>query len=104
MFKIANTPDDLGRFIAGAGQRQDHVVVSLRQRRSVPGKFLLALLVRSQDRLIGFRSVIFQPRKKCGAKVIADAGVVVYDLPDISVFIKNAGSAIGSVALRRDAL
>ena len=56
-FKIADAPNDLGDFVAAAGQGHDDVVVALGQRRAVAGKSLPAGLVRVHDGLVNVRAL-----------------------------------------------
>ena len=104
VLEIANAPQDLRVLMAGTGQRQDDVVVRLRQRRSVAGEQLQALAVGFQNALVGAGRVLFQPGKQSGAEIKADAGVVVDDFGDAPLPIQNAGGAVGHVALVGDAL
>src|SRR6476646_3598264 len=69
----------------------------------MPGKSFLALLVCFETGFVCLRRIVFQPGEQGGAKVGANAGVVVYYLPDESGFIKYARCAVGCIALRGDA-
>jgi hypothetical protein len=102
VLKIAHSPHHLRVFVARVGKRQDGVVVRLRQRRSVAGKILLALPIRRQDSLVRVGRMAFQPGQQCGAKIEADARVVIDDLRDPRLSIHDPRSAVGQVALCRD--
>ena len=80
VLKVPDPPQDLGVFIPPVGQWQNHVVVGLGQGRAVPGKMLLAFLVRRQDALVSFRGFLLHPGQEGGPKVEADLGIVVDDL------------------------
>src|SRR4029077_10492788 len=54
MLKITNAPYHLRKFVAGAGQWQDHVFICLRYRRAMSGETLLALPVGFKDAFISF--------------------------------------------------
>ena len=43
VLEVGEPPEDLGPLVAPVGERQDDVVVALRQRRAVPGEALAAL-------------------------------------------------------------
>ena len=104
VLEIANAPENLRVLMARAGQRQDEVVVGLRQRRSVAGEQLHALAVGFQDALVGPGRVLFYPGKQRRTEVEADAGVVVDDLGDAPLPVEDAGGAVGHVTLVGDAL
>ena len=89
--------------MARAGQRQDDVVVGLRQRRAVAGKQFQALAVGFEDALIGAGRVLLEPGEQRGSEVEADAGVVVDDFRDASLPVEDAGGAVGYIALVGDA-
>src|SRR5579884_667429 len=104
MLKIANAPYDLRALVAAVRQRQDYVVVGLRNRRTVTRKRLLAFTISIQDRLVGLGRILFQPRQKSRPEVEADSGIVVDDFLDSIVSVENARRGVGRVTLRRDAL
>ena len=62
MFKIADTPDDLGSLIAVVRQRHDDVVLGLRNGRTMPGEQFLTFNIGLQNRLIDIGLLAFQPR------------------------------------------
>src|ERR1043166_8164072 len=68
------------------------------------GEAVLAFLVRLKNALVGLRRVAFHPREQRRTKVQSDAGIVIDDLPDVALFVGNAGRSVGRIAFRRDAL
>ena len=102
--KVFDAPDHLRQLVARVGERHDHVVVALRQRRSMPRKALLAQPVGIQNRLVSVRRLLLHPGQQRGPEVETDAGVVVDDLRDAVVCVQDPGRAVGRVALRRDTL
>ncbi len=51
--KVLDAPNHLRLLVAVVRERHDHVVVALRQRRSMPGKTLRAYLIGLQNSLVG---------------------------------------------------
>src|SRR5205085_11931889 len=90
--------------VSPARERQDHVVVSLGQSIAVTRAALAALAIGIQDLLVNAGSVVFQPGKKCGTEVEADALVIVGDANDPTITRQDARRAVRSVALCGDAL
>src|SRR6185312_12622229 len=104
VLEIADSPQDLSVPVMVVGQRQDHMVVSLRDRRSMAGESFLTQSVGFQNCAIDLRLLHFHPRQQGWAKVEADFGVVVGDFRDLSFTVENARGGIRRVALGSDAL
>src|SRR5258708_1601989 len=104
ILEIANAPAHLRDLIACAGQRQDHVVVTLRDGGAVSGKTLAAFQVGFQYAAIGVRSAFLHPGEKGWTKVEADVLVVIGDLFDPAPRVQNSRGGVGRVTLRSDAL
>src|SRR5882757_1655185 len=80
------------------------MVVSLRHRRAVSGKLLLAHAIGFQDAGVHLRRLRFQPREQRWTKVEADLGIVVDDLEYPPLIIDDSRRAIRGVALGGDTL
>src|SRR2546423_14582567 len=104
MFEIADSPQDLGAPVALVGQRQNHVIVGLGQRRAVAAEALAAFGIRRQDGGIGLGLLLLQPGEQRRAEVKADARVIVGNQPDGAFAIQNARRGVGGVAFGGDAL
>src|SRR5579862_1705121 len=104
MLEIANAPNSLGDFVALIGERHDHVVVGLGYGPTVAGEALDAFAVGRANRFIETRSFGFDPGEKRGAEVEADFRIIVDDVDDVLIAIKNAAGGVGRVAFRGDAL
>ena len=76
--KIGQPPFDLGFFVAGIGQRHNHMVVHLRNGRAVPAKIFHALFVRFQHRAVHLRRMRLHPGQQSRPEVKADMGVIVH--------------------------
>ena len=63
-----------------------------------------ALAISGEYGGVGFRLLGLQPGEQRGAKIEADARVIVGDEADVAFAIQNAGRGVGGVALSRDAL
>ena len=75
--EIGDSPPHLGLLVPRAGQRQDHVVVDLRQRVAVPAPPLLAEPVGLDDSLQHLGSGVGHPLQQRGAEVEADPCIIV---------------------------
>lgn len=101
--KIAQAPQNLRLFVALVAQRQDGVVVDLRQRRAVAGKTKHALLVGKQNGFVHPAQMCGHPRQQRRAVVETDALVVADDVGDAALAIQDARKTVGLVALGADA-
>src|SRR3984885_379844 len=97
-FKICNPPLDLGYLIPPIRQRQNHMVVALRNRGPVPGKLFAAAPVGIEDRLIDPGSLLLHPRQYCGPEVKAHFCVVVEHFENAILGVENSRGCVGSVA------
>ncbi len=104
LFEIARAPPDLRLLVAPRGERHDHVVVRLRQRRAVPAEAARAVPVPVQDRLVRLRRLLFHPGEQRRSEIEAHPRVVVDDLRDPPTAVEDARRAVRRVALRRDLL
>ena len=105
VLEVGDAPADLRDGVAPAGQRQDDVVVDLRDAPS-RGRRSAARWLRSASRMraIGARSLVGHPLQQGGAEVEAHARVVVHDAHDLVLAVGDARGAVGRVTLRGDAL
>ena len=104
MLEVCNAPKDLGAPVACVGERHDHVIIGLRQRRAMSGKVFPAFAVRLQNRQVDVRCFGFQPREQGGAEIETDLGVVVHQPFDPALGVEDARHGIGRIALGGDAL
>ena len=104
VLEVGDAPANLRDGVAPAGQRQDDVVVDLRDGRAVAAVALRAGAVGVQDGAVGARGLLRHPLQQGGAEVVAHALVVVDDAHDLALAVGDARGAVGRVALRADAL
>src|SRR5262249_9171535 len=97
-------PENLRALVAGTRERQDGVVVGLGDGIAMAAVATLAFTIAVEDALVGVGCAVFHPREQGGAKVEADAGVIVDDLANVPVGIENARGAVRQVALSGNAL
>ncbi len=83
-------------------QRHDQVVISLSQRRAVPGIAFLTFPVRLDNRPVSSGVALFHPGEERWAEIKAHAGVITHDAADIAFAVKDTRSGIGQVALGGD--
>ncbi len=88
----------------GVRERQDHVVVRLRDRGAVPAEAPAALGVRREDRPVDLGLLLLEPGEQRRAEVEAHRRVVVDDRDDAVLLVEDARVRVGRVALGRDAL
>ena len=69
----------------------------------MPAKFQLAHPVGFQNRLIHFGGFGFQPGNECRAKIKTHLSVVVYQLEDSFLIVKNPRRRVRPIAFRGDA-
>ncbi len=101
---VGNPPANLRPPVPLAGQRQNHVVVHLGQRRAVPLVQIPAPSLPVQHRPIDPRSHLAQPAQQRRANVEAHPRVVVHNPDNPVALVHNPRSPVRRVALRRDAL
>ena len=104
MLEVGDAPADLGERVAAVGERHDDVVVDLRDRGAVAAVALRAGPVGVEDHAVGARGFVGQPAEQGGAEVEAHPRVVVHDADDLVLLVRDAGGAVGGVALGGDAL
>ena len=104
VLEVADSPEDLGVFVPRVSEREDHVVVGLGHGGAVAGEASLALGVGGDDLLVHVWGFVLEPFEERGPEVVADASVVVSDLADPALFVKDARAGVGAVALGGDAL
>src|SRR5262249_54309149 len=102
IFEIDDSPRDLQLKIARRQQRQNRMVVGLRDRVAVATKPIARQRVAPQHRPIGGLAVISQPQGQRGARVEVDRFVIVADMDDGA--FHRVRMSIGGVALAQDAL
>ena len=85
------------RMSRARGEREDRVVVGLRDRGA-------GVAVRGDHPVVGRRCVPRQPRRQRRADVEAEQAVVVHDRHDHAVVVDDPGEGVGPVALGLDAL
>src|SRR5262249_34478898 len=100
--KISDSPEHLRLAVAGVGERQDHVAVGLRHRRTVAGKALLALPVRLEHGAIDRLRVGLEPSEKSRPEVEAHPRVVARKFSDDLGSERLARCRVGCVTLGCD--
>ena len=103
-FKIADSPNDLGLFVAAIGQGQNQMPICLSHGGTTPPSNCSALFVGLNDGLISGRICFFHPGKQSWTKIETDPGVIVDDVDDLLVVVQQAGCGIGGVAFKVDAV
>ena len=104
VLKIPDPPEDLRALIARVGQRHDHMIVHLRDRRAVAGEPGLAFLVRRQYILIIFRRVAFHPGQKRWAEVKTHRRVIINHPGNFFAGAEDAAGRVRRVTFSRDPL
>ena len=99
--EIFDAPADLRALVAFARERHDDVVVDLCNRVAVPEP-LEALLVGFLDAPVGIGRVRADPTHERRAHVETHEFVVVYDIYDTTIRIKDTACGIGAVTLAGD--
>src|SRR5690606_15087751 len=94
----------LRHLVAPGTQRQDRVIVSLRERGAVATEPAAARDVGLEDPLIDGRFGPLHPREQRRPEVEAHPRVVADDLLDVAAFVEDARRGVRAVALRGDAL
>ena len=94
--EVGQAPAHLGAQVAVVAQRQDRVLVGL-------GDAPVSRPVGLDDARVDPR-VVLEPRQQRRPDVERQPPVVVDDGDDAAVVVEDAGSAVGPVALGRDAL
>src|SRR2546423_10889718 len=89
VLEVLNAPFDLRLPIAGVRERQNHVVVSLRDRGAETREPFAAHLVRDANRLVRFRRLRFYPGKQRRSKIEADLRIIVHQLHDALLMVQN---------------
>ena len=102
--EVAHAPAHLRAPVARVRERQDHVVVGLRERRAVPGEAARALRVGREDRAVDLGLLLLEPGQQRRAEVEAHRGVVVDDRDDAVLAVEDPRVGVGRVALGGDAL
>ena len=82
--EVGDPPEHLRLLVSAAGQRQDHVIVNLRQRVAVPPAPLLAEAVGLDETRQHVRCGFGHPLQQRGAEVEADPGIIVQEVDDPS--------------------
>src|SRR5262249_22334941 len=100
--KISDSPEHLRLAVAGVGERQDHVAVGLRHRRTVAGKALLALPVRLEHGAIDRLRVGLEPSEKSRPEVEAHPRAVARKVSDDLGSERLARCRVGCVTLGCD--
>jgi len=100
-FEVAQAPADLGLLVSPRSQRQDHVVVRLRDGVAVPTA-RRALPVRLEDPPVDPRIPFLEVDEKRRPEIEGEVGEVVHDRRDPSLRIEHAAAAVGAVALVGD--
>jgi hypothetical protein len=85
-------------------QWHDQVVEGVCQGTAVPGEPFPCQDIGTEDLLIDLGSLPFKPGEQGRTEIAADAGVVVGDLPDEALPVKDSCCGIGQVALISDSL
>jgi hypothetical protein len=89
-FKITNAPGNLCDAITPVGQRHDHMIVHLCDGRTMAGKFLGALPIGREDRVVNSRRFFCQPGEQGGTKVKAHLGIIVDQFDDAVLLVENS--------------
>ena len=103
MAEIGDAPADLRVQIAVVAERQDGVVVRLRQRVAVTAQDDAAR-VGIEDLPVHLGRMPLQPGEQRGAEVEGEMDVVVDDVDDAPLGVLQPRGAVGAVALGGDAL
>ncbi len=103
MLEVAHAPAHLRALVALVRQRQDDVVVRLRDRAAVSRVPLRRHAIRFQDGRVRIRRRRFEPAQQRRAEVEADRRVVVDDAEDALLRVQDAGGRVRLIALGRDA-
>src|SRR5262249_53429433 len=80
MLKVSEAPLDLGLLVPPSCQRQNQMIVSLRDGRSVSSKRLRTFGIGLHDRSIDVPCILLEPRQQSRSEVEANPLVVVDDL------------------------
>ena len=102
--EILDAPADLRDLVAPVRQRQDRVVVGLRDRGAVAREPLAADPVGVEDGSVDGGVVGLEPREKRRPEIEADLRVVVRDAHDPVLLVEDPRRRVGPVTLGRDAL
>ena len=78
------------------------MIVHLCYRRAVTAKILYTVFIRLKYCLIAFLIVRFHPRKQSGSEVEADARIIVDDLFDYTLAIKDPGGRVRTITFGSD--
>ena len=90
VLKITNSPDDLRGFVPVIGERQDHVVVSLRHGCAMAAEAPAGFPVGCLNRFIEARIFCLDPGNQCRTEIKADFRVVVYDVYNFLFAVQDA--------------
>ena len=88
--EVARAPAHLRPLVALVGERQDHVVVGLRERGAVAAEAVAADAVGVDDGGVDVGLALLEPRQQGRPEVEADGGVVVDDLGDAVARVVDA--------------
>ena len=102
--EIANAPAHLRPFVARVRQRQDHVVVDLRDRGAVSLEAVAADAIGIDDGVIRLGRACLEPGDERRPDVEVDGRVVVDDAEDAVARIEDSRRRVRRVALGGDAL
>jgi len=102
--KILYAPAYLRALVALIGQRHDDMVVYLRQSSSVTVKPFAAGPVARQNGSVSIRVGQLQPRQQRRPHVEAYLRIIVGNLADVALWVEDAGSCVGGIAFKIDAL
>ena len=89
VFKILDSPINLGHFIVKIGERHNQMPVHLRHCRAVSTEFFSTFFIRFLDEFVGFGVSRFHPRKESCAQIKAHSAVIIEDIDDFIVGIQN---------------
>ena len=104
VFEVADAPHNLRSLVAAVRQRQDDVVVSLSQRRTMSRKDLLAVAVCLTDRFVQLRPLRLEPRQQRRSVIEADPRVVIGDLDDPLLTVEDSRGCVRLVTFSGDPL
>src|SRR5205085_2892718 len=101
--KVVQAPANLCAAVALVAERQDRVMIALRDGVAVPAVSARARAVGFDDARVSKRMMLFEPRDERRAEVETDIGVVVDNALDAPARINHARESVRAIALAEDA-